>query len=102
MKLENAILSNFVRRFFRLKFAPSRTKGCQLSMLARWKRADCQSLSLPGLSNLSKKSDNRMALMGGCLEDLVSRLKLVTICCSLLFSSPSETSNGKFQPSFDL
>ena len=55
MKLEDAILSNFVRRFFRLKFAPLRTKGCQLSMLARWKRADCQSLSLPGLSNLSKK-----------------------------------------------
>ena len=39
MKLENAILSNFVRRFFRLKFAPSRTKGCQLSILARLKRA---------------------------------------------------------------
>ena len=71
MKLEDAILNIFVV-FFRLKFAPLHTKGCQLSMLARWKRAHCQSLSLRGLSNLSKKPDNRMADgWGPALEDLV-------------------------------
>ena len=80
MKLEDAILRNFVRSFFCFKFATlPPTKGVSFQC---WRDIKGQTVNhilcqgsqiFVGALKFVKKSDNRM---GGCPQDLVSRLNL--------------------------